>query len=77
MGGYGLGTEKNPTKHEGKHLLCLMLHSNDLHGTVHILLDVDECALGTDNCHQWCVNTEGGACSRGFSSTGDGINCAR
>ena len=42
--------------------------------------DIDECALGTDNCHQRCVNTEGSlvcACSRGFSLMNDGINCAR
>ena len=42
--------------------------------------DIDECALGTDNCHQRCINTEGSfvcACSRGFSLMNDGINCAR
>ena len=42
--------------------------------------DIDECALGVDNCHQRCVNTEGSfvcACSRGFSLMNDGINCAR
>ena len=42
--------------------------------------DVDECAVGTDNCDHAngvCTNTEGGfncTCDIGYS--GDGINCS-
>ena len=38
--------------------------------------DVDECAQGTDNCAQRCINTEGAyscVCSDGYE--GDGFNC--
>ena len=48
-------------------VLQLMLHS-----------DIDECALGTDNCNAnaECNNTEGSfncTCNPGFE--GDGVNC--
>ena len=42
------------------------------------VLDVDECTLGTDNCHTeaTCTNTPGSfscACDGGYS--GDGVSC--
>ena len=45
---------------------------------LYIFLDVDECALGTDNCaaNAICTNTDGSytcACNTGYS--GDGITC--
>ena len=43
------------------------------------LLDVDECSIKTDNCHDLatCSNTDGSftcACNTGY--TGDGLKCA-
>ena len=43
-----------------------------------VLLDVDECAEKTDNCHEKakCTNNEGSffcSCNRGY--TGNGIYC--
>jgi hypothetical protein len=35
-----------------------------------VTLDIDECAMNTDNCEQMCVNTPGGftcACASGFT----------
>ena len=43
------------------------------------LLDIDECALNRDNCHDdsSCINNIGSfecVCKQGY--TGDGVNCA-
>ena len=48
------------------------------HGILYLCLDIDECAIKTNNCslHAICDNTEGSfncSCKDGFS--GDGINC--
>ena len=37
---------------------------------MYVPVDIDECAMSTDNCEQMCVNTPGGftcACSQGFT----------
>ena len=44
----------------------------------YFILDIDECAKDTDNCHadSTCTNTKGSfhcSCRHGYS--GDGINC--
>lgn len=43
-----------------------------------VFLDVNECALGTDNCHDngTCDNTNGSfACTCNGGYSGDGITC--
>lgn len=43
-----------------------------------ILLDVNECADGTDNCHQNCNNTVGSYvcyCDDGYQLDSGGIAC--
>ena len=47
-------------------------------GTVNIILDIDECKEGSDNCHKYatCTNTIGSftcKCNVGFE--GDGVYC--
>ena len=43
-----------------------------------IKIDIDECALNTDNCEHNCVNTVGSytcSCKSGYTETSDGIHC--
>jgi len=40
--------------------------------------DIDECALGTDDCGQTCVNIGGGfvcSCESGYNLGSDGMYC--
>ena len=58
----------------------MYIHSQNGCNRLFILTDVDECALGTDNCHPnfaTCMNTPGSfdcSCNSGF--TGNGVDCA-
>ena len=58
---------------------CTYIHSQNGCNRLFILTDVDECALGTDNCHPnfaMCMNTPGSfdcTCNSGF--TGNGVDC--
>lgn len=45
---------------------------------IYCCLDVDECMIGSDNCHRdaKCTNTEGSwECSCNQGLTGDGVDC--
>ena len=53
--------------------------SNSLMNWLLTLSEIDECTLGTDNCHEkaTCANTAGSficTCIDGYS--GDGVTCA-
>ena len=42
-------------------------------------MDDNECTLGTDNCQQTCVNTDGGfrcECDSGFELNSDQATCS-
>ena len=65
------GDGVNCTSMPGVSAVCLILN-------VTCLSDIDECAMGTDNCHMYaeCTDTEGSfncTCNPGFE--GDGVNC--
>ena len=54
------------------------VHFSVVHVIHYLRLDIDECAIKTDNCslHAICNNTEGSfncSCKDGF--IGDGVNC--
>jgi len=48
--------------------------------SIHFFTDIDECAVGSHNCHATygqCSNTIGSfSCSCLYAQQGDGINCA-
>ena len=43
-----------------------------------LIVDIDECAEGTDNCIQHCINTAGSYtcnCNTGYRLASDGRSC--
>ena len=45
---------------------------------VHIIIDINECSEGSDNCDQTCANTVGSftcSCADGFQLSSDGRTC--
>ena len=43
-----------------------------------VVLDIDECEIGTDGCEQICINTPGTFycnCSEGYLLNDDGFSC--
>ena len=43
-----------------------------------VSIDIDECELDTDGCHQQCINTPGSFmcnCSDGYLLNEDGFTC--
>ena len=37
--------------------ICIILQA--MHASIYLFVDIDECSVGTDDCGQECVNTEG------------------
>lgn len=63
-------------------ILCsiLLLHITQIDGLLQCLVfaDVDECSLGTDSCHQLCINVIGSYhcdCEEGYALNSDGRTC--
>ena len=37
--------------------ICIILQA--MHASIYLFVHIDECSVGTDDCGQECVNTEG------------------